>query len=266
SPKVARDSAGTRWACQDRRVNRSELTTARVSRSGPKSLASSMERISASRPLARFTRLLMVPTAHPQIRAASSYEKPDAPTSISASRCSGGSDLRASRNSLISRRVLCSGEKGSCSAYVPSTSSTSRRRLRYSERNRLRRMVNSHADILVPGSKDPRFANARSSASCTRSSARSTLPHNEMANARKLGTAASITSRMFLFGLILRALVVARVIEAAQDIYKTFGHPLADDIVVDDAQLLANFCLDLSSEFGHRFHIRSLQLHRLSSQ
>jgi hypothetical protein len=53
--------------CQDRRVNISELTTARVSRSGPKSLASWMERISASRPLARFTRLLIVPTAHPQI-------------------------------------------------------------------------------------------------------------------------------------------------------------------------------------------------------
>src|SRR5262245_27480905 len=52
---------------QDRRVKRSELTTARVSRSGPKSLVSSMDRISASRPLARLTRLLIVPTAHPQI-------------------------------------------------------------------------------------------------------------------------------------------------------------------------------------------------------
>src|SRR5262249_15983141 len=119
--------------------------------------------------------------------------------------------------------------------------------------------------MFVPGSNELRFANARSSASCTRSSARSTFPHNEMANARKLGTAASMTSRMFLFGLILRGLVVARVVEAAQDFYKTFGHPLADDIVVDHAQLLANFCLDVSSEFGHRFHIRSLQLHRLSS-
>src|SRR6266852_3303810 len=141
-------------------------------------------------------------------------------------------------------------------------SSTSRRRLRYSERNRLRRMVNSHADMLVPGSNELRFANARSSASCTRSSARSTFPHNEMANARKLGTAASITSRIFLCGLILRALVVG-IIEAAEDFGKTFRHPLADDLVVDLAQLLADFCLDVSSEFGHRFHFRSLQLHQL---
>src|SRR5260370_28773305 len=126
-------------------------------------------------------------------------------------------------------------------------SSTSRGRWRYSERNRLRRIVNSHADMLVPGSNELRFANARSSASCTRSSARSTFPHNEMANARKLGTAASITSRMFLFGLILRAFVVVRVIEATQDFMKTFRHPLAEDFVVCLAQLLANFCLDLGS-------------------
>jgi hypothetical protein len=50
----------------------SEFATARVSRSGPKSLALSIERISASRLLARLTRLLIVPTAHPQIWAASS--------------------------------------------------------------------------------------------------------------------------------------------------------------------------------------------------
>src|SRR5262245_51608143 len=141
-------------------------------------------------------------------------------------------------------------------------SSTSRRRLRYSERNRLRRIVNSHADILVPGSNEPRLANARSSASCTRSSARSTFPHSEMANARKLGTAASMTSRIFLCGLILRALVV-RIIEAIEDLGKTFRHPLLDDFVVYLAQLLANFCLDVSPEFRHRFHFRSLQLRRL---
>src|SRR5260221_434727 len=76
--------------------------------------------------------------------------------------------------------------------------------------------------MLVPGSNELRFANARSSASCTRSSARSTFPHNEMAKARKLGTAASITSRMFLFGLILRALVVARVIEVKQGVPERF--------------------------------------------
>src|SRR5215510_7738142 len=39
------------------------------------------------------------------------------------------------------------------------------------------------------------LAMARSNVSCTRSSARSTLPQSEMANARKLGTAASIASR-----------------------------------------------------------------------
>src|SRR5258707_15193030 len=116
--------------------------------------------------------------------------------------------------------------------------------------------------MLVPGSNELRFANARSSASCTRSSARSTFPHNEMANARKLGTAASITSRMFLFGLILRALFFPRVIEALHDFIKTFGHPLAYDFFVYFAQLLANFFLYFSSEFGHRFHIRSFQLHR----
>jgi len=51
--------------------------------------------------------------------------------------------------------------------------------------------------------------------------------------------------------------------KAAQDFNKTFGHPLADDFFICVAQLLANFCLDVHSEFGHRFHIRSLQLHRL---
>src|SRR5277367_1458233 len=56
-------------------------------------------------------------------------------------------------------------------------------------------MVNNHADMLVPGSKESRFAHARSNASCTRSSARSTLPQSERANARSEGTADSITSR-----------------------------------------------------------------------
>src|SRR3979409_162345 len=56
-------------------------------------------------------------------------------------------------------------------------------------------MVNSHADMLVPGWNESIFAIARSNVSCTKSSARSTLPHNEIANARRLGTAASIASR-----------------------------------------------------------------------
>jgi hypothetical protein len=46
--------------------------TARVARSGPKSSTPSMARRSASRVRARLTRLLMVPTAQPQIAAASS--------------------------------------------------------------------------------------------------------------------------------------------------------------------------------------------------
>ena len=39
---------------------------------------------------ARLTRLLIVPTAVSQMAAASSWEKPDAPTRMSASRWSGG--------------------------------------------------------------------------------------------------------------------------------------------------------------------------------
>ncbi len=56
----------------ERRHVTSVLATARLFTSGPKSLASSMARISASRLRARLTRLLMVPTAQPQICAASS--------------------------------------------------------------------------------------------------------------------------------------------------------------------------------------------------
>jgi hypothetical protein len=37
--------------------------------------------------------------------------------------------------------------------------------LQYSERNRLRRMVNNHADMLLPGSGESRFTQARRSAS-----------------------------------------------------------------------------------------------------
>ena len=49
--------------------------------------------------------------------------------------------------------------------------------------------------MLVPGWNELMLASARSSVSCTRSSARSTLPLSEMANARRLGTAARIASR-----------------------------------------------------------------------
>src|SRR6476646_8577918 len=56
-------------------------------------------------------------------------------------------------------------------------------------------MVISQADMFVPGWNELMLAMARRSVSCTRSSARSTLPLSEIANARKLGTAASMTSR-----------------------------------------------------------------------
>src|ERR1700689_4251020 len=57
-------------------------------------------------------------------------------------------------------------------------------------------MVNSHAGMLVPGSNESMCANARSNVSCTKSSARSILPHSEIANARRLGTVVSTWSRM----------------------------------------------------------------------
>ena len=57
-----------------------------VTRSGPKSSTSLRPRSWARRVRARLTRLLMVPTATPQISAASSYESPSAPTRSSASR------------------------------------------------------------------------------------------------------------------------------------------------------------------------------------
>jgi hypothetical protein len=94
------------------------------------------------------TRLFMVPTAQPQICAASSYEKPEAPTRMRASRCSAPSKSSALRNST-SRCFICSGSETSDSAYDPSVSSTSRRRFRYSERKRLRKIVNNQAGTLV---------------------------------------------------------------------------------------------------------------------
>src|SRR2546430_9377219 len=57
---------------------------------------------------ARATLLLTVPTAQLQIRAASSYEKPPAPTSISASRCSSERQLSARAVSESSAAQDCS--------------------------------------------------------------------------------------------------------------------------------------------------------------
>ena len=53
----------------------------------------------------------------------------------------------------------------------------------------------ANIDSFQPGSNVSMFAIARRSVSCTRSSARSTLPLSEIAKARKLGTAESIASR-----------------------------------------------------------------------
>src|SRR5580704_11392216 len=104
--------------------------------------------------------------------------------------------------------------------------------------------------MLVPGSNESRLAHARNSASWTRSSARSTLPDNEMANARRLGTAASIASRTCLRGLILGPLIV-RTIEAAQNFDKAVGHALIDDLPIHDAELLADLRLDVGTELCH---------------
>src|ERR1700730_17520548 len=168
---------------------------ARVVWSGPNLSALSMASSSESRLRARWTRLLIVPTAVSQIAAASSYEKPDAPTRSRASRWTDGSLASASRNSSNSTRLCCSGGDFRLSRYLPSVSWTSRRRFRYSDRNRLRRMVSSQAHMFVPGWNELMLPMARRSVSCTRSSARSTLPQSEIANARKLGTAASMASR-----------------------------------------------------------------------
>src|SRR3981189_3870725 len=60
--------------------------------------------------------------------------------------------------------------------------------------------------MLVPGSKELRFAQARRRVSCTRSSARSTLPDSEIAKALRLGTAPSIASLTEGGGFILTIL------------------------------------------------------------
>src|SRR3981189_1162698 len=56
-------------------------------------------------------------------------------------------------------------------------------------------MVNSHAGRFEPGWNESILAIARSKVSCTRSSARSPLPESEIANARRLGTDARMSSR-----------------------------------------------------------------------
>src|SRR5947209_17178478 len=74
-------------------------------------------------------------------------------------------------------------------------------------------MVISQADMCDPGWNELMLAMARRSVSCTRSSARSTLPLSEIANARKLGTAASMASRTAGEASSARSFVV-RIVES----------------------------------------------------
>ncbi len=71
----------------------------------------------------------------------------------------------------------------------------------------------SQADMCDPGWNELMLAMARRSVSCTRSSARSTLPLSEIANARKLGTAASMASRTAGEASSARSFVV-RIVES----------------------------------------------------
>ncbi len=64
----------------------SPASTARVVWSGPRSSTLSIDSSSANRPRARLTRLLIVPIGQRQMAAASSYDNPEAPTRMSASR------------------------------------------------------------------------------------------------------------------------------------------------------------------------------------
>src|SRR6202040_2948957 len=111
------------------------------------------------------------------------------------------------------------------------------------------RMVNSHAGMLVPGSKESMWESARSNVSCTRSSARSILPHNEMANARRLGTLDSTWSRIAGSSFIATSLWLSVLIaQAADQIGDMLRHALIDDVVVHRPQLLADLGLDLTAQ------------------
>src|SRR5580698_1787040 len=110
-------------------------------------------------------------------------------------------------------------------------------------------MVNSHAGMLVPGSKESICESARNSVSCTRSSARSILPHNDMANARRLGTVESTWSRIAGSSFIATSLWLSVLIaQAADQIGDMLRHALIDDVVVHRPQLLADLGLDLAAQ------------------
>ena len=106
-------------------------------------------------------------------------------------------------------------------------------------------MVNSHAGMLVPGWNEWIFASARSIVSCTRSSARSTLPDSEIANARRLGIAARIWSLELGSSFIRSLPFVSRSgVELPQEVGEAVRHAFLNDIVVDGPQLLSDFGLN----------------------
>src|SRR5437762_7079402 len=109
-------------------------------------------------------------------------------------------------------------------------------------------MVISQADMFVPGWNELMLAMARTSVSCTRSCARSTLPLSEIANARRLGTAASMHH--------------ARMAEADQR--TTFGHASRtasnQQVTVPAGALVA---APVGARFHPTLHISDLDLHRL---
>jgi hypothetical protein len=81
------------------------------------------------------------------------------------------------------------------------------------------------------------------------------LPHNEMANARRLGTVDSTWSRIAGSSFIATSLWLSVLIaQAADQIGDMLRHALIDDVVVHRAQLLADLGLDLTSQpcFGFR--------------
>src|SRR5690349_513554 len=101
-----------------------------------------------------------------------------------------------------------------------------------------------------PGWKESMFASARSIVSCTKSSARSTLPLSEMAKARKLGPVARLSSRCALVrGMVSPLLLfvvwrrggrpaLALRVKLADQFRKAVGHPLPDHIVIDGPKLM----------------------------
>src|ERR1700687_1006152 len=124
-------------------------------------------------------------------------------------------------------------------------------------------MVNSQADMLVPGSKESRLAQPRSSASCTRSSARSTFRQSEIANARSDGTAASIAARTDLVGGAIRDLIIGhsrrfslvggRLVQPVKNFGKPIRNALADHLAVHGSKLQPDLGFDVSAELHPRF-------------